>query len=141
MFGTELVRLISLSQVAFSGSLELQPSVQKVTIDPSRCLHVNRKSTRSPFGGRCISGRIKGYSWQAALHGHSVGFAKNGNLYQHSKVNLFSVFIQALWGLLVLRHHLDGILWRDPGTIWPGHSFISNCEVYWANLNLTDLRN
>src|ERR1700730_10407764 len=36
---------MALSQVAFSGSVDAQPSGLKVTMEPSVCLHVNKKSS------------------------------------------------------------------------------------------------
>jgi hypothetical protein len=49
--GSELVRqLIALSQVSFSGSLDVHPSGLKVTVDPSMCRQVKRKFTKTVLG-------------------------------------------------------------------------------------------
>jgi hypothetical protein len=48
--GSELVRrFIALSHAAFSGSLHVQPSGLKVTIEPSLCRQVKRKFTKSAY--------------------------------------------------------------------------------------------
>jgi uncharacterized protein YlxW (UPF0749 family) len=49
--GSELVRrLIALSQASLSGSLDVQPSGLKVTVDPSMCRQVKRKFTKAVLG-------------------------------------------------------------------------------------------
>jgi hypothetical protein len=49
--GSELVRrLIALSQASLSGSLDIQPSGLKVTVDPSICRQVKRKFTKAVLG-------------------------------------------------------------------------------------------
>jgi hypothetical protein len=69
--GSELVRrLIVLSQVSFSGSLDVQPSGLKVTVDPSMCRQVKPKFTKAVLGNALA---YRSVSFFCAAHDQATG--------------------------------------------------------------------